>query len=130
MLFRSSLAIANTLWREPLVREALVAQTEQLNGVSDSTQTSPTDSGQTAMQNLQEIQSLSLPIGWTADNVPAIYTEDGKVNNNYANAWILKVGGILLSGIVAAQGARYWFDIVRKFLGGRSSKSAKQEEGK
>ena len=105
-----SLAIASTLWREPLVRDALVAQAEQLNledlGVSTG------DNGQQAAEkNIQEIKSLPIPIGWLPENTPARGDTYG---------WKLKIGGILVSGVAAAQGAPFWFDIMKKLLEFRS----------
>lgn len=126
-----SLAIANTLWKEPLVREALVAQADQLKledlGIqgNDQSTTPSTSSGDLAAQNLATLESLSIPIGWSPDNIP-----------NDFNGWAMKLGGILLSGVAAAQGAPFWFDIVRKLLnfrsggGGGSSAPAQKEEAK
>jgi len=146
-----SLAIANTLWTDPAVRQALVVQAQQLNlqdlGVPTATPqpgdiqtptpepgsseapTSPADSQAAieaaAAQNIAQLQSLSLPIGWTSDNIP-----------KDSGGWMLKIGGILLSGIAAAQGAPFWFEIVRKLLnfrsggGGGGSESSKRDEPK
>ena len=122
-----SLAIANTLWREPLVRAALVAQAEQLKledlGIGEGSQ--PSSPQQGAAQNIAQLQSLPVPLGWTKANMPAD-----------AGGWGLKIGGILLSGMAAAQGAPFWFDIMRKILsfrsggGGGTGEPAKKEEGK
>ena len=117
-----SLAIANTLWKEPLVRDALVAQAEQLKledlGIS-------VDIGvqQAAQDNVQDLQSLPIPIGWTLENIPA---------RGDVNGWLMKFGGILVSGIAAAQGAPFWFDIMKKLLEFRSKTkgSVKKEEAK
>ena len=133
LLNADSLAIANSLWTDPAVREALVAQAQQLNlqdlgvptatpqpgniqptpepGSTEATPAPQTDSQQAAAQNLAKLQSLSIPIGWTSENIPA---------RGDVNGWVMKFGGILLSGIAAAQGAPFWFEIVRKLLNFRS----------
>ena len=130
-----SLAIANKLWSDPLVREALVAQANQFQ-LPDQTEQKPEDA---ARQYLGQLQSLSIPLGWTPDNTPARLNEDGTVNKGFGNEWALKIGGILLSGMAAAQGAPFWFDIMKKILsarsgggGGGSGEPAKKEkeEGK
>jgi hypothetical protein len=132
VLNADSLAIANTLWTEPLVREALAAQAEQLKledlGIPEEGQDAAppqTDPQQAATQNIGKLRNLAIPLGWTPANIPSS-TGD----------WILKIGGILLSGLAAAQGSPFWFDIMRKILnfriggGGGSGESPKKEEGK
>ncbi|HSG44168.1 MAG TPA: hypothetical protein VLA72_13520, partial [Anaerolineales bacterium] len=115
-----SLAIANTLWKEPLVRDALVAQAEQLKleDLGVSIEVAPQ---QAAQDNVQDLQSLPIPIGWTTENIPA---------RGDTNGWIMKFGGILVSGIAAAQGAPFWFEIMKKLLNFRSKgkASTKQDE--
>lgn len=107
-----SLAIANALWTQPAVRDAVVAQAEQLQ-LPDG-QTAP--SQDQAMQYVNTLGDLSLPLGWAPENRPT-----------NVNGWIVKFGGILLSGVAAAQGAPFWFEILRKLLDLRS-KPAKQED--
>jgi len=119
-----SIAIANHLWRDPIVRETLAVQAEQFNLPADVTNQ---DAQQAATQYYEQLQSLSqetsFPLGWTEDNLP-------KANDPLE--WLVKVIGILLSGMAAAQGAPFWFDIMRKLLdlrgGGGSSGAAKAEE--
>lgn len=112
-----SFAIADTLWKAPVIREAIVAQAETLNledlGIGDP---------QNIQQNAGRLQGLLIPLGWSTENMPAD-----------VNGWIVKTGGILLSGIAAAQGAPFWFDIMRKLLNfrsGGSSEPSKKEEAK
>lgn len=123
VLNADSLAIANKLWSDPLVREAIVAQAEQYKPTEDQTGTNPEEA---IAQSIGKLQGLSVPIGWTSDNMP----KSGDVNG-----WLMKIGGIIMSGVAAAQGAPFWFDMMRKLLsmrsgGGGSSEPAKKEEGK
>lgn len=122
-----ALAIANKLWTEPLVREAVVAQAENFQLPTDQQEQDPQAD---AKKYINQLQGLSLPIGWTPDNIPARQNEDGTVNKNFVSGWLLKLGGILLSGIGAAQGAPFWFDLMRKLLNFQPGGSAKKEDEK
>lgn len=108
-----SLAIANALWTQPLVREAIVTQAEQLELPEDPNNVAP----ELHLENLSTLQSLSLPIGWAKENIPTDF-----------NGWFLKAGGILLSGAAAAQGAPFWFEILRKLLNFRSNPTPPKED--
>jgi hypothetical protein len=132
-----SLAIANKLWTDPLVREAIIKQAENFQLPEEGTTGTPQ---QTAEAYISDLQGLAIPIGWTPDNMPAQLI-DGKVNKNFTNEWMMKVGGILLSGIAAAQGAPFWFEIMKKIInvrggsgsgssGGGSAKKEEKEEAK
>ncbi len=116
VLNADALAIANTLWREPLIREALVAQAENFQLPADQKASS-----QQIIDNYNTLQGLSVPLGWSTDNIREV---------NSANAVVLKIVGIALSGIAAAQGAPFWFDVMRKLLslrsGGASEPAAKE----
>ena len=109
-----SLAIANSLWTQPLVREALVAQAEQFQLPENQTEGDPL---QEALITAGEVQGLSVPIGWGVENIPSD-----------ANGWFLKIGGILVSAAAAAQGAPFWFEILRKILDFRSGSGSKKDE--
>ena len=101
-----SAAIASALWKDPALRQAVSAAASQLN------EPGQTQTGSTVEEKLANIASsvdslnvLSLPIGWSANNMP-----------KDANGWAAKVIGILLSGMAGAQGAPYWFDLMKKLL--------------
>ncbi len=114
ILNADSLAIADSLWRDPLLREALVAQAEQFQLPADQTD----DPAQAAQQYISQLQDFSLPLGWSKANLPSD-----------ANGWIVKLGGIMVSGAAAAQGAPFWFEMLRKLLnirpGGKGDKDDK-----
>jgi hypothetical protein len=101
-----SAAIASALWKDPALRQAVSAAASQLN------EPGQTQTGATVEEKLADIASsvdslsvLSLPIGWSAENMP-----------KDANGWGAKVIGIILSGMAGAQGAPYWFDLMKKLL--------------
>lgn len=98
-----SAAIATALWKDPAIRQAVVASASQMQ--EPTTQTDQTPSVDEIAKNIASLSELSLPIGWSANNLP----QD-------ANGWGVKVIGILLSGMAGAQGAPYWFDLMRKLL--------------
>jgi len=90
-------AIVNTLWKDPVIREAIVAQANNLTAADITTGTETIST--------EALAKLPVPIGWTDQNIPAD-----------AGGWGTKILGILISGVAAAQGAPYWFDLMRKLL--------------
>jgi ElaB/YqjD/DUF883 family membrane-anchored ribosome-binding protein len=110
-----ALSIADTLWRQPIIREVLVSQAESFQ--LPEGQTAP--STQQIVDSYNDLQGLSVPLGWSADSQPI----------NTAGGWVLKVTGILLSGIAAAQGAPFWFDMMRKLISLRSGSSSEAPKG-
>ena len=96
-------AIMNTLWRDPVLRQAIVTQASQVK--ETDVQSGQTPSIEEIAKNAEKLNVLSLPIGWSSKNIPTD-----------ANGCVAKIVGILLSGMAAAQGAPYWFDIMRKLV--------------
>jgi len=90
-------SIVNTLWKDPVVRQAIVAQANNL--------TEEDIAGATDTITKEALTSLPIPIGWTEASLPTD-----------ANGWATKILGIFISGMAAAQGAPYWFDLMRKLL--------------
>ena len=102
-----SAAIINQLWRDPTLRQAIVAQAGNIN---------PEESfSVTAIQD--KLNELSLPVGWNEKTTPQDFT-----------GWSLKALGILLSGSAASLGAPFWFDVLNKMLGLKSGKETKKAE--
>lgn len=153
VLNADTLALTQTLWREPVVRQAMVAQAEAFaqgneNGIR------PMTSDELAALQLQ-FTTLNVPIGWVGTPLPAdsgggISMLDGsqkrctllpkstvdyyglKVGNqcypiinapapNDPTGILLKLFGLLVSGIAAAQGAPFWFDVLKKTINIRTS---------
>lgn len=98
-----SLAIINALWKDPVVRQAVVAQADKLP--PPDTQSTQPPSIEDIAKNVNQLNVLSLPVGWSSKNIPT-----------NAGGWASKFFGILLSGMAAAQGAPYWFDLMRKLI--------------
>lgn len=91
--------ITRTLWVQPTMRQAIVAQAGNLN---------PGD--EAGINNtIAKINSLSLPVGWSEASSPQT-RED----------WYIKYLGWFLTGLAASQGSPFWFDILRKLVGWKS----------
>ncbi len=153
VLNADTLALTQTLWREPVVRQALVAQAEAFaqenqNGLG------PMTSEQVAALQLQ-FTTLNVPIGWFGTPLPtdssgSVSMMDGsqkrctllpkstidyyglKVGRqcypiinapapNDLTGILIKLFGLLVSGIAAAQGAPFWFDILKKTINIRTN---------
>lgn len=148
-----ALNIAQALWDDPARREQLSSELNlsvqsgalqtQLDDVSaggaeysanlaeaDSGIEGAIDSGAAIAYQLQDLQDLSLPIGWTINNVedlPQAHFARADRNNlwnllpdNNPDGWLgllaLKALGIAATVIAAAQGAPFWFGIVNRIL--------------
>ncbi len=106
-----SIYIVKQLWLQPTLRDALVAQAQNV---------SPGDTtNNQAIGNLAQ-NKLSLPIGWTPENTPAVTDPFGN--------FILKSFGFIISGAAASLGAPFWFDILNKLLGLKPEQESKKTE--
>lgn len=140
-----TLNVIQKLWREPTIRQALVAQAD-------------TYELEEGVANITEVpgyfDSLAMPVGWTSipHSDPATCTRlltfspAGEIAYRAGNdcrllvnippsydlmGWFLKVLGLLISGLAARQGAPFWFDLLRKLVSIRGSQqSSKPEEAK
>ncbi len=153
ILNADTLALTQTLWREPVVRQALVAQAQAFAQESEDG-LRPMTSDELAALQLQ-FTNLNVPIGWVGTPLPAdssggVLMMDGsqkrctllpnspidyyglKVGNkcypivnapapNDPTGILLKLFGLLVSGVAAAQGAPFWFDILKKTINIRTS---------
>lgn len=155
-----SITVAVSMWREPTLRQAIVAQadayaTQYADGLpaSDGTVVTPANT----VRDLQaQMTALTLPFGWFSDPVtydptipcnlsqPSEIDEAGNqtrimgikmgdvcypvINTPPANwdhwlDWLSKLLGLVISGMAAAQGAPFWFDMLRKLINIRGSGS-------
>jgi hypothetical protein len=79
------------------------------------------DSGTKAAghSNLNDLQNLSLPIGWGEASAPWAYKE-------CSDPWrylggLIAMAGWLLTGIAVTLGAPFWFDTLNQFMVVRST---------
>ena len=88
--------ITQQLWREPTLRQALVAQAQ----VADE------NTGPDSVKELEAYyEDLNLPVGWETATIPATPSD-----------WGMKALGLFISGLAAMQGAPFWFDMLRNLL--------------
>jgi hypothetical protein len=90
-----SIQIARYLYLEPVVRNVLVEQANQIvdqGGVAD----------EEALKYLADLQAIELPLIWSAP-LPAS-----------GWAWGLKILGILISWAAISQGASFWYQNLKK----------------
>ena len=88
--------ITQQLWREPTLRQSLVAQAQ----IADET------TGPKSVGELEEYyEDLNLPVGWETVTLPETTAD-----------WAMKVLGLFISGLAAMQGAPFWFDLLRNLL--------------
>lgn len=116
-----TIAITSNLWRDPTLR-ATVAQT-----AADYAKT-------TGDQNkaLEQLNQLELPIGWhfgpsrilpwspftpkdwESTSATPLVTQTTAANFPFVPSLILKILGWLITGLAGAQGAPFWFDLLKK----------------
>ena len=146
-----SIAVANFLWREPSVRQALAARAATFQPPEQTIPNNPA----TAIQEFRDqFDGLQIPFGWTFAEVNLSQTDEtgavinltcsfwprsdqqvfgfGNKNNcirpttAQANTngliWIFaKIAGIAMTAGAAAQGAPFCFDMLAKFTNVRGS---------
>jgi hypothetical protein len=134
-----SLAVISALYKEPTLRAAVVAEAGATVQGTDPNQ------AQGADRVGEKLEELGLPVGWhfadaaecalikekqnaalfvdTRCIVPGDTPEGVEADKPQEMAlfWGLKGVGWLLSGAMAAQGAPFWFDIMKKLVNVRSS---------
>lgn len=123
-----TLQVAQKLWQEPTARAVLVAQAQ-----AEAQKDEPSSNA------MATARSLNIPIGWTTTslatkscNIVGIINYQLVIHSGgeclavtslpaFNNGWgmLTKLFGYLLSGAAAAQGAPFWFDILRKLVGGK-----------
>ena len=148
-----SINVASSLWREPTLRQAIVAEAQNYTPPVTS-QNTP---GAAPLQDIPalktQLQSLNIPFGWNfaafnpgekkcallpiqPGQIVGIAVRDASgqsicngINNlpSDPNSWAAKLLGMLITGAAAAQGAPFWFDILKKLVNVRGT-GAKPEE--
>jgi len=150
-----SISVATSLWREPTLRQAIIAQAQSYT-TSEASQGSTTTAN--PLQNIPaletQLQALNIPFGWTfatvntavrqcsllplqASQVWGISSQDSQgqsVCKQISNlppdiiSWLVKIIGLLMTGAAAAQGAPFWFDILGKLVNVRGTGSNPAEK--
>lgn len=144
-----TLHMAQTLWEDPALRSSVAAVAESSSSQLETTTSQPADAETVteadledsldAVQNtLRQLLDLRLPIGWTLESTeiyetalqPALAGRDDSRNlamfwpgNNpdWIGLWLRKIIGIVITTIAVAQGAPFWFDLLRRLTRGSSN---------
>lgn len=148
-----SITIATALWRDPTLRQLVIAQAEQITTqVPPSQTTTPKDPFATAGELQEKLTAtLKLPVGWEVITEPiqqswltgcSIVQGENQFNGfvinqrcvviiNLPKGWpdfLAKLVGWSISVIAAMQGAPFWFDALGKFINLRSAGKKPAEE--
>ena len=122
-----SIEIADTLWREPALRKAVVSVAESYELPKNQNAAAQEDDYPTQLkkqteetkQAIKQLQDtfvdLRIPIGWTG--LPLDW-----------NGWLIKVIGLSITGVAAMQGAPFWFDVLGKLINVRSAGKKPEEK--
>lgn len=113
-----TIAVASNLWRDPTLRQ-VVANTAQ-NYINQN----PSASQQAQSQALEQLNQLNLPIGWGPSVQELAWLPFGPKdwtprppNFSLVVSGVLKLIGWLVTALAAAQGAPFWFDMLKKLSG-------------
>jgi hypothetical protein len=115
-----TIQIAKTLANDAALREALVAQAQELaknpppvSQGSGAEQQTNTPAGATAgaaiiKENAATLQNLGLKLGWQDESRAQI-------------DWVNKIFGLLLTALAVSMGAPFWFDMLNKIVSVRAT---------
>lgn len=135
-----SIQMTTQLWREPMLREALNTNADLVLSQYSSEGEPGEIDAMSALQIIED-QYLYLPIGWNLHRVtllpgqacsfaPASGDAFGFIQSDDdclrpvgtqedTNGWFwaaIKVAGFLITGMAAAQGSSFWFDMLSKIV--------------
>ena len=130
-----TLALADALWKNPVLRESLVVaatQAVQDQAIKDCLSQAATDTAkETCSQvSLSKAQGYldavpNLPIGWAVEkaSLPPQITVASVLSlvQTYPSVFFQKAVGWMLTALAASLGAPFWFDILGKLVQLRSS---------
>ncbi|HTP02264.1 MAG TPA: hypothetical protein VMJ64_12900 [Anaerolineales bacterium] len=134
--------VANQLWREPILRQAITANAAQ---IAQPGQTNPPALTDLVNALQDQYLNVSLPIGWTLSKPEVLSGQtcsilarpgstfglalsggclrpvDTPLNSD---GWIWpfsKVMGLLITGLATSQGSAFWFDVLVKIVNVRGA---------
>jgi hypothetical protein len=95
-----SIAIANSLYNDQPLREAVVAAAT--NGTLCQQATDPTKTKECVSQQLDDLGAQGLPVGWGVD----------KPDDSLG--WLSRILGLAITAAAACLGAPFWFDVLNR----------------
>ena len=96
-----TISIITTISNDTVLRSALVASAQ-------GSASSPSNPSLPVLQ--KGFEQIQLVVGWSPSSLPADFW-----------AWVLKIVGLLATTFAVSLGAPFWFDLLNKFMGFRSS---------
>jgi hypothetical protein len=104
----STVRIVDSLWNDPTLRAAYTASIDRVASQCPNDQ-STCSAAQMIEGAIRDARDLSLPVGWGR----GWHEESGK-------GWTIL--GILPTGLAAVMGAPFWFDLLRRVVGGNGGR--------
>ncbi len=135
-----SIAIANHIWRNKTTRQALAARAEAFvrdSATANAILTDSTRSRELLNRQVEELEKLALPIGWSAR--PAADSPNQTAVKGWFSAMrstvssqltVSKVFGLLITVFAITLGAPFWFDALKRIMVIRSTVKTLEGEGK
>jgi hypothetical protein len=137
-----SVSVATSLWREPTLRLAIIAQAQNYTPPGTVQKVTPANPLENIPALETQLQALNIPLGWTIVpfdtggskcsllpiktgqilGIPSLNNQGQPVCNGIKNlpvdlnGWLAKILGLLITGAAASQGAPFWFDILKKAM--------------
>lgn len=97
--------VAQSLWGDQTVRDAVVARAQSTAGAADLT---------SVAGDVHALDELAIPIGWSSEERPAGFSD-------WLASGALKALGLLLTAAALTLGAPFWFDALSKIARIRSA---------
>lgn len=119
-----SIAVGRSLWITPALRSYTVAQAEAY--ARNHPIASAADSSK-ASEDLETLQTLSIPIGWGGSNTAWI--SKGMSDSSFWSAALITAAGWLLTAIAVTLGAPFWFDVLNRIMVIRSTIKPREKSG-
>ncbi len=123
----NTLTIAQHLWIDPPLRNAVVAQASAQQPVSESDQN---DAEARLTANTKALESLGLPVGWSCNDSVVRAIKESTTASGVVYAIVCALLGWLLTAAAISFGAPFWFDLLSKFLVIRSTVKPQQTSQK
>lgn len=119
-----SLKIANALWNDQTLRQAVVVQAQA--AARDNADNAPSASAgvRKAAKDVTDVEQLKLPFGWTSPpsgNQVKYDQGDPRVVPTSFGGWLLKLAGLLITVLAVSLGGPFWFDALNRLVRLRST---------
>jgi hypothetical protein len=125
VLNADTINLAAALARDGALRTAVVEAAEQRLDEPEALAASVVDPERAVAAAYDEVKALGLPIGWV--QATAMNANDLRRTPVTGEGWLLKLLGILLTGLAISQGAPFWFDLLNKVMVIRSTVKPKEK---